>query len=92
MLGQWHLALLLLGDRAGEEPGQALLDDSMCAQVEVVRTNASMLRLDWQMRQLGLPAGLGDLQLQVAAAVLDHPGLWGIATPIGGNHHRSTQE
>lgn len=64
--------------------GDGLLDESMCAVVDLVRTNGSMLRLDWQLHQLNLPAGLADLRLQVAAAILGQPGLWALATPLGG--------
>ncbi|XP_034238870.1 uncharacterized protein LOC117643859 [Thrips palmi] len=82
LLGSWHLSLLLLADRVTTADG--LLDESMCAEVDLVRTNGSMLRLDWQLRQLNLPAGLADLRLQVAAAILGQPGLWALATPLGG--------
>ncbi|KAE8749896.1 hypothetical protein FOCC_FOCC003365 [Frankliniella occidentalis] len=86
LLGPWHLSLLLLADRVPHEgPGlETLLDDSLCAGVELTRANASMLRMDWQLHQLGLPAGLADMRLQLAAAELGQPGLWALATPVGG--------
>ncbi|KAK3926262.1 Peptidyl-tRNA hydrolase [Frankliniella fusca] len=88
LLGTWHLSLLLLADRAqpaGAGPGlETLLDDSLCAGVELTRANASLLRMDWQLHQLGLPAGLADMRLQLAAAELGQPGLWALATPLGG--------
>lgn len=82
LLGRWHLSLLLLADRAST--GDGLLDESLCAGVDLMRTNGTMLRLDWQLHQMELPAGLADVQLQVAAAILGQPGLWALATPLGG--------
>ena len=61
-----------------------ILDDSLCAVLDLVRTNSTMLRLDWSLHQLGLPRGLADLQLQLPAALLGQPGLWALATPLGG--------
>lgn len=86
LLGSWHLALVVLVDRLdrSDEGGEAVLDESMCAELELVRTNDTMLRLDWSLRDLWLPRGLADLQLQLPAALLGQAGLWALATPLGG--------